>query len=323
MRARLLRILAEPWAGPLLALVVVYLVFAALTPATFLQPIALEMMARHTVVVALAAIGMTLVIVEGGIDLSVGSVVALVTVVTARALKSGSSPIVAVLIGVATGVIAGALNGSLVSLLRITPFIVTLGTMSVLRGLAKGLANEQKIDADTRAIEPLMDVVPRGSLRVLPYGAWIAASLAVVATVVLQRTRFGRHVVAVGSSTPTARLAGISIPRVTVLVYALAGLLAGIAGVLELATLSVGDPTDSIGLELKVIAAVVIGGGSLSGGQGSIAGSLIGAMLMTVIATGATHLGIANWIQEILTGLIIVIAVTLDAYRARRPRSVL
>ena len=115
----------------------------------------------------------------------------------------------------------------------------------------------------------------------------------------------------------TARLCGVAVPRVTVVTYSIAGLLAGLAGVMEFATLTVGDPTDSIGLELEVIAAVVIGGGSLSGGQGSIAGTLLGAALMTVIKTGCTHVGVPNWVQEILTGGIIVVAVALDRLRHR------
>lgn len=314
LEARARSFLAQPWVGPLVALVSVYVLFAVLTPETFLRGIALETMARHTVVVALCAVGMTLVIVQGGIDLSVGSVVALVTVVTASAARAGHGPLVAALAGMAAGALCGALNGALVATLKITPFIVTLGTMSGLRGLAKGLADEQKIDADARGLDGLM-MSDEASVLPVPPGVFIALAAAVAGAVLLAFSRFGRHVVATGSSPPTARLSGISIPRVTFSTYALAGLMAGVAGVMEFSTLTVGDPTDSLGLELEVIAAVVIGGGSLFGGQGSVAGSLLGAMLMTVIATGATHLGIANWIQEILTGAIIVIAVTVDRWR--------
>lgn len=311
-RARLLQV---PWLGPLVALIVVYGVFAALTPDTLLRGITLETMVRQTVVVALCAVGMTLVIIQGGIDLSVGSIVALVTVVTASALRDGRSAITAAVLALVVGLACGALNGALVAWLKLRPFLVTLGTMSALRGLAKGQANQQKIDADPRGLDELMGAVPLGSVKLLPTGAWIALALAAFSAVVLGYTRFGRHLVAVGSSPATARLCGISIPKITIAAYAMAGLLAGVAGIMEFATLTVGDPTDSIGLELKVIAAVVIGGGSLTGGQGSIAGSLFGALLMTVIATGATHLGVANWVQEILTGVIIVMAVTVDRLR--------
>ena len=134
----------------------------------------------------------------------------------------------------------------------------------------------------------------------------------------LRYTRFGRHVFAVGSNEATARLCGVEVDRVRLAVYALVGVLVGVAGVLEFSTLTVGDPTDSIGLELEVIAAVVIGGASLSGGEGTIAGSILGALLMTEIRTGGTHMGMPNWVQEIVTGGIILVAVAIDRARQRR-----
>jgi ribose transport system permease protein len=311
--------LRRPWFGPLMALLVVYGLFAALSPSTFVGSINMMTMLRQTVVVAIAAVGMTYVIIHGGIDLSVGSAVALTTVVVARALRQDIDPVSATLLGVFVAVLAGAVNGALVAWLGITPFIVTLGTMSVLRGAAKGLADEQKIDADPRGLDELMAALPPDrSWMLFPIGVWVAIAIAVLAAIVLRYGVFGRHVVAVGSNVETARLCGIAVGRVTVLVYALAGLMAGLAGVMEYSTLTVGDPTDSIGLELEVIAAVVIGGGSLSGGQGSIAGAMIGALLMTVIKTGCTHVGVPNWVQEILTGAIIVVAVAID--RFRKPR---
>jgi ribose transport system permease protein len=310
-------LLRRPWFGPLAALVIVYALFAALSPDTFARGVNLSTMARQTVVVAIAAVGMTYVIIHGGIDLSVGSVVAVTTVVVAQALRAGYGPLAASGIGIGAAILAGLANGVLVAHLRITPFIVTLGTMSVLRGAAKGLANEQKIDADARGLDELMAAVPPDSFQLLPTGVWVALVTVVIAAVVLRSTVFGRHVVAIGSNEQTALLCGVPVPRVTILVYVLAGALAGLAGVMEFSTLTVGDPTDSIGLELEVIAAVVIGGGSLSGGQGSIWGSLVGALLMTVIKTGCTHAGVPNWVQEILTGAIIVVAVAIDRFRRR------
>ncbi len=306
------------WIGPLIALLVVYAAFAIAMPDTFSSAIAIKLMLRQTVIVSLCAIGMTLVIALGGIDLSVGSVVALVTVVLARQLQSGASVAVAVLFAVVAGTAAGVLNGTLIRVLAISPFIVTLGTMGALRGLAKGWANEQKIDADPRGLEASM-TMSADSVNPFAPGVWISAVLAGLIGLLLASSRFGRHVTAVGSSAAAARLAGISIGRVTIATYALMGLLAGVAGVLEFATLTVGDPTDSIGLELSVIAAVVIGGGSLAGGRGSVLGSIIGALLMTVIKSGATYAGISNWVQEILTGAIIVAAVSLDRLRASSP----
>lgn len=309
----------RPWFGPLVALALVYALFAFLAPETFARGVNFSTMLRQTVVVAIAAVGMTFVIIHGGIDLSVGSAVALTTVVVARLLRADAGPWVASLAGMAVAVGAGVINGALVARLGITPFIVTLGTMSALRGAAKGLASEQKIDADPRGIDELMLALsPEHAWRLLPTGVWIALVVALLSAILLHYSVFGRHVVAIGSNEATARLCGVPVARVTVLVYAFAGLLAGLAGVMEYATLTVGDPTDSIGLELEVIAAVVIGGGSLAGGQGSIAGSLVGALLMTAIKTGCTHVGVPNWVQEILTGSIIVVAVAIDQLRRRR-----
>jgi ribose transport system permease protein len=303
----------KPWAGPLVALLLVYGLFAALAPETFAGSVNLFTMARQTVVVGITALGMTYVILLGGIDLSVGSAVALTSVVVARALQGGMGPVSAALVGILASAVFGMVNGTLVARLRITPFIVTLGTMSLMRGLAKGLANEQKVDADPRGLEGLT----ASGVGVLPPGVYLLFALAVLAAVALHYTVFGRHVVAIGSNAQTARLCGVPVDRVTVLVYALAGAMTGIAGVLEFSTLTVGDPTDSMGLELEAIAAVVIGGASLSGGQGSIAGAMIGALLMTVIKTGCTHVGLPNWVQEILTGVIIVVAVGIDRVRRR------
>ena len=305
--------LRKPWFGPFLALLCVYGLFSALTPDTFLRTLNLVTMLRQTVVVSIAAIGMALIIIHGGIDLSVGSTVAFVTVVVAKSLQGGASPTAAVLTGLALGACAGALNGALVVGLRITPFIATLGTMTALRGIAKGLADEQKIDAPARGLDDLMAVLP--GERLVPHGVWLALLAAVVFGLLLSYTRLGRHAVAIGSNELTARLCGVPVARVRLVIYTLGGLLAGLAGILEFSTLTVGDPTDSVGLELEAIAAVVIGGGSLSGGQGSVAGTLIGALLLTVIKAGCTHLGMPNWIQEILTGVIIVAAMTLDRLR--------
>lgn len=308
------RWLVRPWLGPLFALILLYGLFSALAPETFPGSINLLTMIRQTVVVVLASVGMTFVIILGGIDLSVGSAVALTTVVIARALRADHGALYAALVGVGLGALGGLVNGALVSALRITPFIVTLGTMSVLRGAAKGLANEQKIDADPRGLDVLMAAPPPGE-GLVPPGVWLAFLVVALAAIVLKYSVFGRHILAIGSNERTALLCGVPVLRVRLFVYTLAGALAGLAGIMEYATLTVGDPTDSIGLELEVIAAVVIGGASLKGGQGSVVGSLVGALLMTVIKTGCTHVGVPNWVQEILTGAIIVVAVTLDRVR--------
>ena len=316
MKARAL--LKKPWFGPLIALVVVYLAFLAWTPDTFARPLTLITMARQTVIVGTAAVGMTLVILLGGIDLSIGSLVALTTVVGASALKSGAGPGTAVLLGLVVAGAVGALNGALIAGLDVAPFLVTLGTMSILRGAAKGIAHEQKIDCPTKGLEDLMSLRPERAWMIVPPGVWLLLILAAIAAFLLRYTILGRHMTAVGSSERTARLAGVHVTRVKIATYAIAGVIAGIAGTFQLSNLTVGDPTDSVGLELSAIAAVVIGGASLSGGQGSVLGSLLGALLMTVIRTGCLHAGLPNWVQEILTGAIIIVAMSIDRLRRRK-----
>lgn len=301
------------WLGPLAALVLTYLLFVVLAPDTFARASNLVTMARQTVIVAIASVGMTFVIIHGGIDLSVGSQVALTTVVVASALRSGSGPASAALAGVLAAAAVGLLNGFLITRLQMAPFIVTLGAMSILRGAAKGMAHEQKIDVDPAGLEALL-----APARVAPIGVWMAIAIAIAGGLVLHQTRVGRHVYAIGSNENAARLCGVPIAWTKTLIYAAAAALSGVAGVMEFSTLTVGDPTDSVGLELEVIAAVVIGGASLSGGEGSIAGSMAGACLMTVIRTGGTHVGLPSWVEEILTGVIIVVAVAVDRLRQRR-----
>jgi ribose transport system permease protein len=288
--------------------------FVALAPDTFARASNLVTMARQTVIVAIAAVGMTFVIIHGGIDLSVGSGVALTTVIVASMLRAGAGPLVAALVGVGVAAAVGLVVGCLVTSLRMAPFIVTLGAMSILRGIAKGVAHEQKIDVDPGGLDLLLGSA-HGSV---PPGVWVALAVAITGGVVLHRTRFGRHVFAIGSNEHAARLCGVPIARTKIIVYVAAAALSGLAGVMEFSTLTVGDPTDSVGLELEVIAATVIGGASLSGGEGGIAGSMAGACLMTVIRTGGTHVGLPSWVEEILTGAIIVVAVGLDRVRQRR-----
>jgi len=306
------------WLGPLVALVLLYVGFAALQPDTFATTGNLRTMVRQTTTVGIAALGMTLIIILGGIDLSVGSMVALTTVVVAKLLTSGVDPLWAALAGIGVTALCGLANGVLITSLRVPPFIVTLGAMGIIRGAAKGIAGEQKIDAPLSWLNSLLAEVGRDSWLVFPVGVWLLAALALLCGGLLRYTRLGRHVFAIGSNEQAARLCGVRVPLVKMTVYAMAAALAGIAGLMQFSRLTVGDPTVAIGLELDVIAAVVIGGGSLSGGEGSILGSLVGAMLMTEIKSGCTHVGLSVWIQEILTGVIIVVAVTLDRLRHRR-----
>ena len=304
--------------GPILGLLFVAITFGVLIGANFFQPGNLELIARQTAIVAAAALGMTIVIVSGGIDLSVGSVVALTTVTIAVLLNQGWSPLAAALAGALSGAICGLINGILVTALRVVPFIVTLGTMILVRGAAKGFADERRIEAPQTWLNTLLRSTAPGEAGLLPSGVWLVLLLALLVGGLLRYTRFGHHVFAIGSNERTARLCGVAVPRTKIVIYALGAFFAGVAGVLQFSRLSVGDPTVAEGLELDVIAAVIIGGGSLAGGRGTVIGTLLGATTMAVIQIGCAQKGYPNWVQQIVTGAIIVLAVALDRWRTGR-----
>ncbi len=309
------------WAGkfgPIIGLAFVVALFALLRPRTFLSADNFQIMLLQTVVVGTAALGMTLIIISGGIDLSIGSNIALCTVAVALFLNQGAPPLVAALGGIAVGSACGALIGLLITRLNLTPFIVTLGMWGALRGLAKGLANESIVAAPSTWLNDLLQSPrPESRWMLFPAGVWLMLGLTLFVAALLRYTRFGRHVFAIGSNEHTARLCGVSVRRTKLLIYIIGLAFAGLAGVLQFSYLTVGDPTTAGGLELAVIAAVVIGGASLHGGEGSVFGSLIGALIMTVVANGCTKMNLANWVQEIVTGAIIIAAVVLDRVRHR------
>lgn len=305
--------------GPFIGLLLVIALFSLIpeVQGRFLRFANFKSVATQSVIVALGALGMTLIIISGGIDLSAASNIALSSVIAAFAVNAGLPPLAAVLLGVLTGGLIGLANGALVTRLRLVPFIVTMGMMGIARGAAKWIAGNQKIDAPMTWINELMAKSPRPSWLLLAPGVWLVIVLALVMAVLLRSTVFGRHVFAVGSNESAARLCGIRTDRVKVLVYTLSGLFCGLSGVMEFSRLTVGDPTVAVGLELDIIAAVVIGGGSLSGGEGSILGTMVGVLIMSFLRNGCTMMGWPNYIQEIIIGAIIVVAVAVDRLRHR------
>jgi ribose/xylose/arabinose/galactoside ABC-type transport system permease subunit len=319
--ARALFLSSAPLAGLALILVLAALYGHFYKPdATFFSAHRFALIAKQTAIVGTGALGMTAVVAAGGIDLSVGALLALTSVTLAQALAAGWSPFAALAATLAVGVVAGALNGALVTRLRLAPFIVTLGTMLAYRGLAETLADERKVAASAPAwLGGLLDPPEPGSLQFVPAGVWLILALALVLALVLRRTVFGRHVFAIGSSEPTARLCGVAVERRKVEVYALCGAFMALAGVLEFDNLNgQGSPTSGIGAELGIIAAVVIGGGSLSGGRGSVFGSLAGALMITTLAAGCAFAEISEPVQKVVTGAIIVAAVALDRTRLEK-----
>jgi ribose/xylose/arabinose/galactoside ABC-type transport system permease subunit len=301
--------------GPLLGLLLIGALFGGLVGPQFFSPANLELIARQTAIVGTAALGMTLVIAAAGIDLSVGSLISLSTVVIALGLRRAASPAAAAVLGIGAAALCGLTTGILVTGLRVVPFIVTLGMMLLVRGAAKGLADERRIEAPVTWLNDLLRTHAIGGGILLPLGIWILIAMALLVAGALGYTRFGRHLLAIGSNERTARLCGVRVDLCKIAVYTISAALAGLAGVMQFAKLSVGDPTVAVGLELDVIAAVIIGGGSLLGGKGTVFGTLVGAVLMTVIQIGCSQRGLPNWVQQIVTGGVIVAAVALDRWR--------
>jgi len=331
--------LSWAWAvfGPFLGLLLITALFAVLTREShkFLTASNWRTIAVHSAIVGTAALGMTIIMIAGGIDLSAGSTVALVTVCIALFAKKVDPSLpqslrdlklvlpFALFLGIGIGVLCGAINGSLISGLRVVPFIVTLGTYTVYRGLAKWLASNTTIYVPGESkpwwLSRILAIDPEPSWLLLAPGVWVLLVLSVLLALVLRYSVLGRYAYAIGSNEATARLCGINVPLIKVVVYALGGLAMGLAGVLQFASLgAIGDPTSAEGLELKVIAAVVIGGGSLSGGEGTVLGTLIGCLIMSVLQNGCVHSAIPDYSRDIFIGIIIIAAVTLDRVRRRR-----
>lgn len=302
--------------GPFIGLILVIVLFSlpSETREFFLTYHNFKIIFTQTVIVAIGALGMTMIIVSGGIDLSVGSSIAFTSVVGALLIQRGWGAAAVVCAMVASSGFIGLLNGAAIAGLRMTPFIITLGTLGVARGSAKWMAENQTVNYEASPINTWMTTAdPAG--YALPAGVWVALALATLTALILKNTVFGRHVFALGSNEATARLCGIPTVRLKIMIYALAGCFFGIAGLFQLSRLRQGDPTVAVGLELDIIAAVIIGGASLSGGVGTVLGSMIGALIMAVLRNGSQQMGWPTYFQEIIIGLVIIVAVFLDRLR--------
>jgi ribose transport system permease protein len=283
----------------------------------FLTQTNLESVVRQTAVINLMALGMTMVIVAGGIDLSVGSMMGLSGLVGTMAIASGAPAGVGIAAGVAVGFACGAANGAMTAWLGVNPFIVTLGTLGIYRGVAllssKGLPVE--------GLPKSFGYLGEGSLLGVPFALWVVAACAALAHGLLEHTKAGRYAFAIGSNVEAARYSGVPVSFYTMTVYALCGLLTGLAGMMETSRLMTGQPTAGQGYELQAIAAVVIGGGSLRGGEGSVVGTLVGALIMGLLSNGSDLLGISPYLQQAIVGTVIIAAVFVDEVRKRRVSS--
>ncbi len=298
---------------PFLSLIGLF-VFLSIASPYFLTTTNLASVVRQTAVINIMALGMTLVIVSGGIDLSVGAILAFSGVAGTMAMASGQPMWIGVLVGLLCGAGWGLLNGVLTTALRIPPFIVTLGTLGIARGVTLILSDGLPVTGLPQELAYLGE----GTIFGIPFVLLVLLLTAGLVHVLLDKTKLGRYTYAIGSNVQAAVYAGIPVKSYTVAVYAISGALCGLASMIEASRLMTGQPTAGQGYELQVIAAVVIGGGSLTGGEGSVMGTLIGAFIMGLLANGSDLLGINPYLQQAIIGAIIILAVALDEARKRR-----
>ncbi|NDJ61339.1 MAG: ABC transporter permease [Chloroflexi bacterium] len=306
--------------GIFLVLIALVIVLTILTPIIrgeqfFLTVPNLIQVALQASINAIIAVGMTFVIVSAGIDLSVGSIVALAGVGAALVMRDTAlGPVAGVGVALGIGALCGAFNGFLIARVKLPPFIATLGTMGIFRGIALVISEGRSIFGFDRTFVEIF------SARIgdIPVAVIVAAGVALCGALVLRYTKFGKYTIAMGGSERTARLAGIPINRYKLGIYILSGLLTGIAAVLLLARLRSGDPTFGRLFELDAIAAAVMGGTSLSGGAGSIPGTIVGALIISLVRNALNIFNVPSYWQEVVIGGVIVLAVVLDQWRKRQ-----
>jgi ribose transport system permease protein len=307
---RLLRGSGLVWA------LVILCVTASLISPFFLNKINLLNVLRQVSLFGVVAVGMTFVILTRGIDLSVGSIVAVVGVLGATLLAGGTPIPIAMIAGLAAGTLMGAVNGLGTTVGNVPPFIMTLGTMVMGRGVALIISDGGTVNMGAAADRFFW--LGGGFFYGIPVPIWVFAAVCIVGYVVLRFTPFGRQIYAVGSNEEAARLSGINVGLTIFSVYAISGFLAALGGLLFLSRLSVGDPNSGLGLELEAITIVVIGGTSLFGGEGGIGGTVIGAVILAVLANILNLVGVSPFSQQVVTGAIIIFAVLLETGKRRR-----
>lgn len=264
---------------------------------------------------ALLAFGVTFVIITGGIDLSLGSMVAVTGVVAALMAHPGDYPvIIPIVLGVLSGVLMGAFNGFVITKSKIAPFIVTLGTMTIARGLALIISKGRPISN----LSDSFNFIGGGSLLGIPFPILILIFVFIICTIILNKTVLGRYIYAIGGNEQAAKVSGINVNKIKMTVYIISGLLAGLAGILLTSRVTTGQPNAGAGFELDAIAAAVIGGTSTTGGVGTIAGTMIGALLIGVINNGLDLMNVTSYYQQVVMGTIIIGAVVLDSWNLKK-----
>ena len=298
---------------PFFSLIALFIILSLASP-YFLTATNLSSVVRQTAVINIMALGMTLVIVSGGIDLSVGSILAFSGVIGTMTMLQSDSVLLGITAGTLCGLLWGCANGLMISSLRIPPFIVTLGTLGIVRGLTLVISGGLPVVG----LPKEHGYLGEGTIGPVPFVLVVLVFCAILTHQTLHSSRLGRYTYAIGSNEEAAVYAGIPVARYKIAIYAICGLLTGLAGMIETSRLMTGQPTAGVSYELQVIAAVVIGGGSLTGGEGTVIGTLIGAFIMGLLSNGSDLLGVNPYWQQAIIGAVIILAVALDEARKRR-----
>lgn len=318
-RAALDRVRRFREGGMVIALAITCLIFTLRDPA-FIHPDNLANIGSQVSYFAILAVGMTFVLIAGEIDLSIGSIVGLVTVIFGLLLEHHWNIWLACMAALIAGTLMGSFNGVLSVVLRVPTIIVTLGMLNVFRGIAYLLTNGYPVENfDTNG--PFFQIGQSNFLGAIPYSALIMVVFAVIGGVVLRRTVFGHQIYAMGSNLRAAQLSGIPVERIRILVLSFLGFAGGLAALLTVSETQSANPNTGIGYELNVIAAVIIGGAKLSGGSGSVLASVLGMLLIGVISNGLVLIGVSIYAQVVVSGAIVVIAVAIDRFVTRRSES--
>lgn len=265
---------------------------------------------RQVTVVGIAAVGMTMVMLTGGIDLSVGSIIGVSGIVAAKAMVSGLNPFLAIALALASGMAMGYVNAFIINRFRIPPLIVTLGMMTSLRGLAYFITGGLPVYGFPEGFT----VWGQGYLWMIPVPVIILAVIFVIGLIVLNRLTIGRYIYGIGGNEEASRLCGINIRRIKSFVYTFSGALCGIAGIILLSRTNSGQPKAGTAYEMDIITAVVLGGVSISGGEGKLIGVLAGVLIMGVLANGMIITNVGDYVQRMIQGLVLIIAVAFDSY---------
>ncbi len=299
--------------GIVVALVAMFIIFT-LIDTSFISIYNVLDIVKQSTINGLLAIGITFAILTGGIDLSIGSIFAIVIVVTGKILVAGMNPILASLIGVGIGFGLGLINGTVVSKLKLQPFVATLGAMSIYRGVAYVITGGWPVLRIPRNFRQMID----GDIfSYVPVSIFILLGFAIICHIILKYTPFGSYIYAMGGNEEATRLSGVNVDKFKIFAYSMTGIGAALAGLVMLARLGTGEPTAGQGYELDAIAATAIGGASLAGGKGTVLGTLLGAILLSTLKVGLIVTGVDTFWQYIATGTIIVIAVYFEYIQSK------